>query len=85
MQNSRAVPATPVVVASATLKWQPSRIAAALLLTLFDAAVIASFDPTLFAAASGHVLYLLGLILLTAALLVTLARSWFLLLRAPKI
>jgi hypothetical protein len=82
MPYNRARAATRVAAATTTPNRFAFRFATSVLFTFLDTAVLATYGSTLYHAASGNPLLLLGLGLLTAVLLGSLSRIWLLTLRA---
>ena len=81
MPNIPRVVSTPVAYVPLFSICFARRLILCLLLTAFNVSVIALFAPTLYQATAAHPLWLIGVSLLLAALLGSLARVWVLSLR----
>jgi len=82
MPHNPAMAATRVAAASTTPNRFAFRFTTSVLFTFLDMEVLATYGSTLYHAASGNPLLLLGLVLLASVLLGSLSRIWLLTLRA---
>jgi hypothetical protein len=84
MQDSRFVAAARFVVVPTSTNRFALRLAISVLLTALDAAVVVAYGPSLHQVSSGNPLLATALGLLLVCLLGSLARTWFLALRARE-
>lgn len=81
MPNFRSIAPTAVAVVSSQRDRFPLRVAVSVLLTAFNAGVIAVSGRTLYLATADHPVWFAGVTALFAALLGSLARVWIVTLR----
>jgi len=79
--NFCSIAPTAVAIGSSQRDRFPLRVAVSVLLTAFNAGVIAVFGITLYLATADHLVWFAGVNLLFAALLGSLARVWIVTLR----